>query len=138
MSRRIRMHPRSHAPAERGVGLVLAIFTIAALLVAITGALMTGASNSKAAWNYKGASQVHFVAEAGLSDALQNINATGAIHYQNDVVTPWTSRWPNAYFPRSFSTLPGYTYTVTTVAGANPQNNGRLVSTAIGPDGVTN
>jgi hypothetical protein len=99
---------------------------------------MTGASNSKAAWNYKGASQVHFVAESGLADAIQNINATGVIHYQNDIVTPWTSRWPNGYFPRTFSPLPGYSYTVTTVAGANPQNNGQVVSIATGPDGVTN
>jgi hypothetical protein len=133
-----RTHPRARARGERGIGLVVALFTIAALLVAMAGALVTGASNSRAAWNYKGASQAHFVAEAGLSDAIQNINATGVIHYQNDIVTPWTSRWPGGYFPRSFSPLAGYSYTVTTAAGTDPQNAGRLVSTATGPDGVTN
>ena len=125
-----------HRYRERGIALVFALFTIAAMLVAITGALITGASNSKAASNYKGAAQVHFVAEAGLSDALQNINATGVIHYTSDVVNGWSSRFGTNVRP--FAPLSGYSYSVTTAAGTNAQNTGRLVSTATGPDGVRN
>jgi hypothetical protein len=120
------------------VALVFTIFAVAALLVAITGALVTGSANSKASWNYRGASQAHFVAESAVTDALQNINGTGVINYQADVVNGWTTRWPTNYFPRNFAPLNGFSYTVTTVAGANPQNLGRLIATATGPDGLTN
>lgn len=130
---------RDRRHRQRGVALVFATFAIAALLVALTGALVTGAANSKASWNYKAATQAHFIAESGISDALQNINATGVIHYQNNVVTPWSTRWPVSYFPKTFPTLNGYTYTVTTAAGvANPKDTGRLVANVTGPDGVTN
>ena len=61
-------HPiPSNRRAERGVAIVFVTFAIAALLVAISGALVTGAANSRATSNYKGASQIHFVAESGIS-----------------------------------------------------------------------
>jgi len=136
------MHPHPHRSkrvarkGERGVALVFATFAIAALLVAITAALVTGAANSKASWNYKGASQAHFVAESGLSDALQNINGTGVINYQTDIVNAWGTRFGTG--PKTFAPLGGFSYQVTTTAGLNPANDGRLIASATGPDGLRN
>ena len=131
---------RAGRRGERGIALVFTIFAIAALLVAVTGALVTGSANSKAAANYKGASQAHFVAESGLSRAIQNINATGVIDYQNEIVNHWGSRWCNGTDgvpcnAMNFAPLTGYTYLVTTTGGAD---TGQLISKSQGPDGVTN
>src|SRR5215216_3259512 len=117
-------HPRDR---ERGVALVFAVFT---------SALVTGASNSRAATNYRAASQVHFVAESGLSDAIANINATGVINYQTDVVNAWGTRYGTG--AKTFAPLAGYSYTVATTIGASAQNYGVLVATATGPEGVKN
>src|SRR4029079_12355546 len=83
--------PGGRRAREKGIALVIAVFTIAALLVAITGALVTSSANSKAAWNYKAASQAHFVAESGISHALQTINAIGAVNYNNEIVQNWST-----------------------------------------------
>ena len=133
---------------ERGVALVFATFAIAALLVAIAGALVTGSANSRASSNYTAASRAHFVAEAAVSDALQRINIAGGsgngiLNYQTEVVANWSNGtlWPVNYYPRQFSNqfpMDGYNYTVTTAAGTVPSQQGRLVATATGPDGVRN
>jgi hypothetical protein len=121
---------------EGGFALVFAIFTIAALLLAISSAMVTGASNGRAATNYRAASQVRFVAESGLTDAIANINGTGVINYQTDIVGTWSTRFGTG--TKTFAAIPGYLYAVTTTVGANVQNNGILVSTATGPDGAKN
>ena len=133
---------------ERGIALIFATFAMAALLVAIAGALVTGSANSRASTNYTAASRAHFVAEAGVSDALQRINISGnggngILNYQTEVVANWSNNtlWPTTYFPKTYSNqfpMNGYTYSVTTVAGGVPSQSGRLVSTATGPDGVSN
>jgi hypothetical protein len=125
---------RRARPAERGMALVFVTFALAALLVAIAGALVTNAANTNASRNYRGAEQVHFVAESGLSDALQNINATGVINYQNDIVNAWSTRYGTG--AKTFAPLAGYSYTVTTAVGANPVTTGRVISTATGPNGL--
>jgi hypothetical protein len=133
--------PRRSVPStrrsERGVALVFVTFAIAALLVAISGALVTGSANSRATANYKGASQIHFVAESGISHALQNINATGTTHFQNQIVADWPNR-----FGTDAKTIPGmsgFSYTVTVQQNAaNPSQRGRIISTATGPDNYRN
>jgi hypothetical protein len=111
------------------VALVFATFAVAALLIAIASALVTGSSNARASYNYKVASQAHFVAESGLSDALQNINATGVINYQNDIANQWGTRY--GLTAKTFAPVAGFNYTVTTTASPlDPQNTGRLVATA--------
>src|SRR5262245_48501691 len=112
---------------ERGIALIFATFAIAALLVAIAGALVAGSANSRAAVNYTGASQAHFAAEAGISDALQRINIAGGsgngiLNYQTEVVANWSNNtlWPTDYWPKQLGgtfPLSGYSYTVTTAAG---------------------
>ena len=134
-------HRRSRARrgrGERGIGLVMATFMIATLLVAITGALMTGAANSRAATNYRSAAQAHFVAESGISHALQTINAIGAVNYQNEIVNNWSTMWGNGAKTFSSTSVPGYTYTVTNTAGATPASTGRLVATATQKDANNN
>jgi hypothetical protein len=126
-------------PRERGIALVFAVFTIAALLVAITGALVTSSANSKAAVNYRQASQAHFVAESGISHAMQTMNAIGVVNYNNEIVANWGTMFGNG--TKTFTALPGatavahgdnstYVYTVTNTAGANPASQGKLVATA--------
>ena len=132
---------RRPRPGERGVALVFATFAIAALLVAIAGALVTGSANSRASVNYTAASQAHFVAEAAISDALQRINQNGILNYQAEIVNNWGTIWPANYYPKTFGAnfpMNGYQYTVSTTAGTVPSQQGRLVATATGPDGVRN
>jgi hypothetical protein len=87
--------------------------------------------------NYRGATQVHFVAESAISEALQLINGPGVIHFQNDVETPWPALW--GPFARAFAPLSGFAYTVAPVASpADPANAGRLVATATGTERVRN
>ena len=133
LNRRRRSGRRSR---EQGIALVFAVFTIAALLVAITGALVTSSANSKAAWNYKAASQAHFVAESGVSRAMQTINAIGCVNYQNEIVNNWDTMWGNG--SKAFDPLSGYSYTVTNTAGATPASTGRLVAIATQTDASNN
>jgi hypothetical protein len=130
-SRRVRRQRRDDA----GMALVFVVFAMGALLLSIAGALMANASNSNATWNYRGSEQVHFVAESGLSDAFQNINGTGVINFQNDVVNAWSVRFGTA--AKNFAPLNGFSYTVSTAVGANPATTGRIISTATGPNGLT-
>ena len=130
--------PRRPRASERGISLVFVVFALAALLVSITGALVSGSSNSQATSNYKGAGQVHFAAEAGLSEAVQRINQTGIVDFSNDVAdaTAWSQRWGT---PTHTAPLSGFTYTVAPTAnGTNPQFRGRLTATAQGPNGLSN
>jgi len=122
---------------ERGVAIVFVTFAIAALLVAISGALVTGAANSRATSNYKGASQIHFVAESGISHAVQNINSTGTTNFGTQIVADWPNRFgTNA---KSMAPMTGFNYTVAVEANnANPSQRGRIISTATGPDGYKN
>src|SRR5678815_5381831 len=114
-------HPiPSNRRAERGVAIVFVVFAIAALLVAISGALVTGAANSRATSNYRGASQIHFVAESGISHAVQNINSTGTTNFQAQIVNDWPSRFGTDAkpMPATFGDVDGngtsdFRYTVT-------------------------
>jgi hypothetical protein len=131
-------HPiPSNRRTERGVAIVFVTFAIAALLVAISGALVTGAANSRATSNYKGASQIHFVAESGISHAVQNINKTGTTHFKDQIVDDWPNRFGTD--AKSMAPMSGFTYTVTVQQNdANPSQQGSITSTATGPDGYKN
>ena len=128
--KQIRRNRTGRRARQRGMSLVFAVFTIAALLVAITGALVTSSANNKAAWNYKAASQAHFVAESGISHALQTINAIGCVNYNNEIVNTWGTMYGTTAKTFNSTAVPGYRYTVTNAAGATPASTGRLVATA--------
>jgi hypothetical protein len=131
---RRRQHPRR--ASEQGVALVFVTFAIAALLVAITGALVTGSANSQATVNYRGASQAHYAAESGLSEAIQRINQTGIINFQNDVYDDWANRWGATWHT---APLTGFQYSVAPVLnGTNAAQRGRLIATATGPGNLSN
>lgn len=122
---------------ERGVALPFALFAIVGLLIASTGALLIGASEIQATRNYRGAQQVHFVAESGLTHALQRVNAVGIVNFENELVDNWDNWLGSA--ARPFPGLAGYAYTVTPIANpANPAEQGWLRSVATGPEGVQN
>ena len=123
--------------AERGMALVLTLFAIATLLMVAAAGLNIGSSSVQATRNFRGASRVHMVAEAGISEALQIINGPGVINMQNDVVTPWGGIYGSTN--KSFSPHGGFSYYVTTAASAtDPVNSGRLVAKAYGPEGEFN
>jgi hypothetical protein len=123
--------------AERGIALVMTLFAIATLLMTAAGALLAGSSGIRATRNYRGATQVHFGAEAGISESLQTINGAGVVNFQNDVVGLWSAIYGSA--PRAFAPLGGFSYSVTPVASvADPGNAGRLIATAQGPEGAEN
>jgi hypothetical protein len=119
------------------MALVLSLFALATLLTMAASGMLVGTSGIRATRNYRGAAQVHFVAESGISEALQLINGPGVIHFQNDVVTPWGGLWGNQ--ARGFAPLWGFTYDVDVFETAGDEaNSGRLVATATGPEGVKN
>lgn len=121
---------------QEGIALVMGLMGIAILLMVASSALMVGGSSIRATRNYRSASQAHFVAESGISHALQVIDGPGVIHFQNDVVNNWAAMFGTA--SKTFAPLGGFTYTVSVAAGANPANNGRIVATASGPEGSRN
>ena len=122
---------------QEGMALVFALFMLVALGLAGASALLVGSAGARATRNARGAAQVHFVAESGLSDALQAINAVGVVDFQADVVNQWTGWYGDG--SRSFGPVAGYTYSVASVASAaNPAGVGRLVATATGPEGTRN
>jgi hypothetical protein len=127
-------HRRSR---ERGVALALALFAMAALLVGATGALFVSADDLQATRNYRGAQQVHFAAESGLTHALQNVNAVGIVDFQQELVDNWDDWLDDDEI--EFEALPGFTYSVVPIAdAANPSQLGWLRATATGPEGVSN
>jgi hypothetical protein len=122
---------------ERGLALVLTLFAIATLLMVAAAGLNIGSSSVHATRNFRGASRVHMVAEAGISEALQIINGPGVINLQNDVVTPWGSIYGSSN--KSFSPHSGFSYYVSAYASTtDPTNSGRLVAKAYGPEGEFN
>jgi hypothetical protein len=123
--------------SEKGMALAIALFTMATLLLAATSAMLIGSADIRATRNYRGSSQVHFVAESGVSHALQTVNAPGVLNFKTDVVDQWGALFGAG--ARGFGPLAGFTYTVTAVADAvDPANRGRFLVTANGPEGVTN
>src|SRR5206468_7790591 len=84
---------RSTRSGEAGFALAIALFAMTTLMLVTAGALLVGSSNIEATRNYRGALQVHFVAESAISDALQMPHGPGGATFQHDVVTNWTSAW---------------------------------------------
>jgi len=122
---------------QEGIALVLALLSMMTLLLAAATGLLVGSSSVSAMRNYRGAGQVHFVAESGISEALQTINGPGVINLQNDVVNQWGALWGPA--THGFAPLSGFSYVVTPIATpGNTANAGRLIATGSGLEGVKN
>src|SRR5437016_98871 len=84
---------RPSRPSEAGIAMAIALFTLMVFIVlAATSSLMAG-SDIRATRDARGGSQVHFVAESAISEALQRINAAGVVSFQNDVVGQWAGTW---------------------------------------------
>ena len=62
---------------EAGFALVTALFAMGTLLLVAASALIVGSANIETTRNYRGAVQVHLVAESGIADALQRMNGAG-------------------------------------------------------------
>jgi hypothetical protein len=119
------------------MALVLTLFAIATLLMVAAAGMNIGSANVQQTRNYRGATRVHMVAEAGISQALQIINGPGVIHMQNDVVGPWGTIYGTGN--RTFSPHSGYSYYVSSYSTAgDPKNKGRLVGKAYGKEGEYN
>ena len=128
---------RSAGRREQGMALVLTLFAIATLLMVAAAGLNIGSASVQATRNFRGASRVHMVAEAGISEALQIINGPGVINLQNDVVAPWGGIYGSQN--KTFAPHSGFSYYVSPFASAtDPVNSGRLVAKAYGPEGEFN
>ena len=135
------MRTRSATPSERererGIAMAFALITMASLIVAAATGFQMASANFRATRNYRGATQVHFAAESGITEALQAINGPGVVNFQNDVVNRWGTIWGQT--SHSFSPLSGFSYTVIPVATpGDTAQSGRLISTATGTNGVKN
>src|SRR2546427_11478454 len=84
-------HRGSPRPGEAGFALAVALFAMATLLLLVASALLIGTANVEATRNFRGAVQVHFVAESAISEGLQVANGAGVVSFQNDVVVEWAT-----------------------------------------------
>src|SRR5947208_3295991 len=125
--------PRRPKRKDRGMVLVMALFTMAALLVAATGALLVGASDVRATRNYRGAAQVHFVAESAILDAMQTVNGPGTVNFQNEIVNNWSALWGST--SRNFGPFSGFTYNVAVYSGGTPRTTAASSRPPTGPRG---
>jgi len=117
--------------------MAIALFTLMAFIVATATSTLMASADIVATREARGASQVHFVAESGIAEALQRVNGPGVVNFQNDVVGKWTTAWGSS--SHAFGPVSGFTYTVTAVAGASdPANTGRFIATANGIASVHN
>ena len=117
--------------------MAIALFTLMAFIVATATSTLMASADIVATREARGASQVHFVAESGIAEALQRVNGPGVVNFQNDVVGKWLTAWGSA--SHAFGPVSGFTYTVTAVAGASdPANTGRFIATANGIASVHN
>ena len=111
--------------------MAIALFTLMAFIVATATSTLMASADIVATREARGASQVHFVAESGIAEALQRVNGPGVVNFQNDVVGKWLTAWGSA--SHAFGPVSGFTYTVTAVASAtDPANTGRFIATANG------
>jgi hypothetical protein len=119
------------------MALVFSLLVMAGILVMIGSALTVGSADILATRNYRGAMQVHLVAESAIVQAVQTANGPGVMSFQDDVVAQWEATFGSA--PRPFAPLPGFEYSVRPIANAgDPANTGTYVATATGPEGVLN
>ncbi len=129
-----RSRPR---PRERGLALLLSLFALATLVIGVAVSFLIGGADIRSTRSYRGASEVHFVAESGISQALQVANGPGVLNFQNDVYNQWSGIFGSG--TRSFGAQSGYTYTVSPVVSAtNPADDGRFLAIADGPEGAHN
>jgi hypothetical protein len=94
-----RDEPRGRRARERGsaLALVFVSFTIAALLVAITGALVVHRTDDPAPAALAARRPEHPAADAAPSDAVQRVDATGVIDFRSDVIDDWSNRWGSTW-----------------------------------------
>jgi hypothetical protein len=119
------------------MAMAIALFAMSTLLLAATSALLVGTADIRATRNYRGSSQVHFVAESGVQHALQVVNGVGVVNFENEVVDQWGAVFGADAKP--FAPAAGYTYAVTAISDpVNPANLGRFRVVANGPEGVSN
>src|SRR5438046_10536224 len=78
---------------EEGIALVMALLAMMTLLLAAATSLLVGSAGMSATRNYRGAGQVHFVAESGISEALQTINGPGATTCRTKAGNKWGLWW---------------------------------------------
>jgi hypothetical protein len=114
---------------------VFALVVMTALVALAAAGLQAGNNDIQATRNYRGAAQVHYVAESAIAQALQVVNGPGVVHFGNEIVAQWGALFGNG--SRNFAPLPGFVYTVAPFVNlANPAGSGRFVATATGPEGV--
>jgi hypothetical protein len=120
---------------ERGVTMVTAITTTAALSVLVAGGLLTSATNMQTSHNYHFSTQALYAAESGLLHAVKTVNGPGVVNYQTEVVDSWATVFGSG--ERAFDALTGFAYSIVPVATpwdtADPANRGTLRATAFGP-----
>src|SRR3989442_8914513 len=129
---------RRRRPSEAGIAMVISLFTLMVFIVVCATSTLIAGSDIRATRDTRGGSQAHFVAESGIAEGLQRVNAAGVVNFQNDVVGQWATTWGSTA-PRGFGPVSGYTYTVTAVPSAtDPTNGGRLIATANGRESAHN
>jgi hypothetical protein len=130
------MRPRTRRPSERGISMVIALISLATLLLTASTGLLIGSAGIRSTRSYRGITQAHFVAESAIAEAVQRINGPGVVHWKDDVVDSWGTIWPGT---RSFGPLAGFRYAAAVSATpGNEDDSGRITATATGVEGVRN
>lgn len=99
MHARHRDEPTARRASQRGMALVLAFvsFTIAALLVAMAGALALRGTTDPAPPPIALAASQPSDAVGSAAGAARRVDASGVIDFRNDVVDDWSNRWGNTW-----------------------------------------
>ena len=66
---------RRNRRQERGVTMVLAMISTAAMMLMVAGGLAESAATLRTSYNYRFATQALYAAESGVLDAVKTINA---------------------------------------------------------------
>jgi hypothetical protein len=113
----------------------MALFSVAALAMAVGTALVVSSADVLATRNYTTGAQVHLAAESAIAEALQTVNGPGVVDFRRDVVRRWRALWGPG--PRRFAAAADFAYTVSAeVEPGDPSDGGRFVATATGPEGA--
>src|SRR5207245_4460530 len=120
-----------------GIAMAIALFAMTVFVLVIASSMLVGSADIRATRNYRLTTQVHFVAESGILQAVQVANQSAGIgveNFQNDVVDNWNTLW--APSTKSVTAPPGLTYSV--LASQNDANSAYFRATALGPEAATN
>ncbi len=122
-------HRKRH---QHGYALVSTLLLLLLMITIGSAATVYSSFDLKSSNHFNTGNQAMYAAESGVLRALNAMNVTGVVNFNNDIV----QRWSTVFGPSS-QNLPGYgqfSYQVTVASDpANPATRGTITSTGLAP-----